>query len=198
MKLNIPFYSQYSNSIEKEWQSRSCAVLCLKMLFDFYGIKTEIANLIKEGLIISNDLAQKGKLFSGYTKEHGWGHDLLVILLNNHNLLSYRQDFRSMKIDLENKIFLKSEFEFIDQGVKKIEKQIESKKPVIVSVAKNIENKRKTGHVILITGFEKKREIVGFYFNDPEMKNESEGKDVFVNINDFKKVWKKLAIFVEK
>jgi hypothetical protein len=40
--------------------------------------------------------------------------------------------------------------------------------------------------------------IKGFYYNDPEMKEEGGGKDLFIEIDKFANGWKKLAIFLEK
>jgi hypothetical protein len=52
-------------------------------------------------------------------------------------------------------------------------------------------------HMIVLVGFEKEaEEIKGFYYNDSDYKDE-EGKDLFVDIDTFKKYWRKMAIFVE-
>ncbi len=53
--------------------------------------------------------------------------------------------------------------------------------------------------MVVISGIEEDDGgIRGFSISDPEEKNEAEGKNKLVDIRIFKKVWKKLAIFVEK
>jgi len=186
MKLQISFFSQYSKDITEEWQSRACAISCLKMILDFYNKKNDPMDLIKEGLIISEDLAIKGRSVSGYTKEFGWGHDLLVILLANQSIPAYRQEFKG-----KNNILMSF-------GIEKIKKCIENKKPVLISMAKDIRNPALTGHIVIVFGFEEKEGVLsGFYINDPEKKTELEGEDIFVKIEDFIIGWKKLAIFTE-
>ena len=182
MKIDIPFYSQYSDDIEKDWQNRSCAIVCLQMVLDFYKKESKFIDLIKEGLSISEDLEKKGRRTEGYTQEFGWGHELLIMLLKNNGVLSYRQDFKNPNF----------ESKYITLGLEKIRLNILDKKPVIVSMAKDINNPQTSGHMIVVSGIESDGEsIKSFYINNPE--NE-ENKNI--SIEDFKKVWKKLAIFV--
>ncbi len=187
MKIDIPFHSQYSDSIEKDWQDRSCAVLCLQMVLDFYGKKVEPMNLIKEGLEISELLKEKGREKDGYTRGFGWGHELLVILLKNNGVLAYRQDFKNSKFEKE----------YFELGLEKIRQNLLNKKPVITSIAKDINNPKTSGHMVVVSGFEEDSgEVKGFYIKDPEQKDSSENLDIFISLNDFKEVWKKLVIFV--
>ncbi len=194
MNLNIRYYSQYSDAIEKDWQDRSCAIVCLQMVLDFYENKIEPMDLIKEGLFISKDLIERGRETEGYTSKFGWGHELLVTLLRNHGLPSYKQDFRSVKFDLLNSSFLKSDFEFkiFEFGINKIKENLLNNKPIIISLSKDIDNKKTSGHMVVVYGFEEDEEkIKGFYINDPANIDNKK-----ISIEDFKKVWKRLVIFV--
>lgn len=189
MKFNIPFYSQYSEDIEHVWQSKVCALVCVKMVLEYFGIKSEIKDLIEEGLLISNELEKRNRFYDGYTKQYGWGHELLVLIIRNKNVLSYRQEFKNKD---NSEIFL-------DCGINKIIQNIKVDLPVFVSIAKDINNPKTSGHMFVISGIEEVNGIItGFYINDPEAKTEMEGKNKFMDIFDFKKGWKKLAIFVEK
>ncbi|MFA6797269.1 MAG: C39 family peptidase [Candidatus Paceibacterota bacterium] len=179
MKIDIPYYSQYSEKIEKDWQSKSCSITCLQMVLDFYGKKVEAMNLIEEGLKISEVLKEKGKEKDGYTREFGWGHELLVSLLKNNGVLAYRQDFKNFNFEKE----------YFELGLEKIKQNILDKKPVIVSVLRDI---KKYGHMFIISGIEIDEEnMKSFYINDPE---NIDNKNI--SIEDFKKVWRRLAIFV--
>ncbi len=185
MKLDIPFFSQYADTVAAEWQSKICAIACIKMVLDFYGKKIEPMKIVEEGLVISKKLAESGKPQSGYTSEFGWGHDVLIYLLLQNEILAYRQEFKGNDA-------------FAALGIEKIKNQLLIKKPVMVSIAKDILNPKTSGHLVLIVGFEEENGIVkGLYINDPEKRTESEGKGIFVSREDFLKRWKKLAIFTE-
>ncbi|MFA6939029.1 MAG: C39 family peptidase [Candidatus Paceibacterota bacterium] len=189
MKLDIPFYSQYSEEIENIWQTKVCAIVCVKMVLDYFGIKTETRDLVKEGLLISKELEKRDRVHDGYTEQYGWGHELLVILLRNNNIPSYRQEFKNLDHS-EN---------LLGFGINKIISNIKAGLPVLVSLAKDINNPRTSGHMVVVSGIEECGDVIkGLYINDPEAKSDADGKNKFVNISDFKKSWKKLAIFVEK
>ncbi len=185
MKLDIPFYSQYSEDIENIWQTKACAIVCVKMVLDYFEIKTGINGLIKEGLLISKELEKRNRAHDGYTEQYGWGHELLVILLRNNNTSSYRQEFKNAD----------SSENLLDFGINKIINNIKAGLPVLISLAKDINNPKTSGHMVVVSGIDEGK---GFYINDPEAKTEIDGKNKFVDISDFKKSWKKLAIFVEK
>ncbi len=182
MNLDIKYYSQYSEKVDKDWQSRSCSIACLQMILDFYGKKIEPMNLIKEGLKISEILKEKGKEKDGYTREFGWGHELLVILLKNNGVLAYRQDFKNPNFEKE----------YFELGLEKIKQNLLNKKPVIVSILRDMEGLKPYGHMFVLSGIENDGEnIKSFFIKDPE--NES---NRIISIEEFKKVWRRLAIFV--
>ncbi len=185
MKLDIPFYSQYSEDVEKNWQTKACAVVCVKMVLGYFGIETETRDLINEGLFISKELEKRNRTHDGYTEQYGWGHELLVILFRNNSTSSYRQEFKSKdNLDI-----------FLESGINKIIDNIKAGLPVLVSLAKDINNPKTSGHMVVVSGIDEGK---GFFINDPEAKTEIDGGNKFVDISDFKKSWEKLAIFVEK
>ncbi len=181
MKLDIPFFSQYADQIASEWQSRICAIACIKMVLDFSGKEIDPMKIVEDGLIISKKLADSGRPLGGYTNEFGWGHDVLVFLLLQNEILAYRQEFKGNDM-------------FSMRGIEKIRRSIDAKKPVMVSLAKDIKNPKTSGHLVVVTGYDDQK---GLYINDPEKKTITEGKDSFIAIEDFIASWKKLAIFVE-
>jgi ABC-type bacteriocin/lantibiotic exporter with double-glycine peptidase domain len=194
MKIDLSYYSQYSDFIEKDWQRKTCGIVCLQMVLDFYKKETKPMDLIKEGLVITNDFIKGERKFDGYTKEFGWGHELLIIILRNHGVLAYKQEFRSIKFNLTDNSFSKSNFEsgFFDLGIEKIKENLLGNKPVIASLSKDFNNPKKSGHMIVISGFEYEgKNIKSFYINDPENIDNKE-----ISVEDFKRVWRKFAIFV--
>jgi hypothetical protein len=94
---------------------------------------------------------------------------------------------------LSDNSFSRSDFEFeiFEFGINKIKENLSNNKPVIISITKDILNKKTSGHMVVICGFEEDNmEVESFNIKDPEnIDNKS------ISIEDFKEVWKKLAIF---
>lgn len=108
----------------------------------------------------------------------GWIHDKLLELAKSYFLQVFRK-----------------EFDDTEEGIKFIIEFLKQHGPVIVSLKTKkflpeFENKF---HQIVLTGYEKN----GFFYNDSDYQNE-EGKGLFVKLSDFKRYWRKLAIFVHK
>ena len=177
MKLEVPFYSQFSDVTLDEWKDRACAPTCLKMVLDFLSegkFEKGIDDLIKEGLEIG-----------AYQEGIGWIHTGLVRLAHNHGFLGYNEEFRSLNKEIESG--------FIEKGIVKIKKTIESGLPVIISCSKNFDEFQKF-HQVILTGFDEN----GFYYNEPHKENKEEGSNQFVDFQTFRTHWRKFALFLSK
>lgn len=187
--LDIPYYSQHDDVKDEYWKSRSCAIVCLKMVLShFLNNSPIIEDLIKEGVYIK-----------GLTSTKDWIHDKIVMLARNHGLNSYRQEFKSMTINVDEFKEFDSEYseKMLKDGLVKIFNSIKNSQPVMVSVGKKFEEEKKF-HMVVLVGYKisNERGIEGFYYNDPDYYN-NEGKNLFVDIEIFKKHWRRLAIFIE-
>jgi len=201
--LKVPYYSQFQEIKNEEWKSRACSIVCLKMAFDFllqqsetisnpsnsksdFGTQIDADELFKESEEIQQSLLSK-KLISEEQAKNGRTHDTLVFLTHNHGLPAYKEEFKSLNLEFSEKMF-----EF---GISKISKSIENEKPVLVSVLPGL-SEGKSFHTILIVGTQKENEkITGFYYHDPDAKNERL-ENQFLNLENFKKFWRRLTIFV--
>jgi uncharacterized protein YvpB len=127
MKLDVPYYSQYRDIKDENWQRRACGLVCLKMVLDFHEAETpEINELLKLAL-------EKG----AYHETNGWIHDKLLGIAESFGVAAYRKE--RLKNEDELKVFL-------DKG-----------NPVIVSISAQrflpeFENKF---HQIVLTGYDK-------------------------------------------
>lgn len=192
MIIDIKYYSQHRDVDDAYWQPRSCSIVCLKTVMDFYasdraGKKIpQISDLIKEGVLIG-----------GFGKD-GWLHDSIVMLAHNHGFSAYRQEFRSMDIDYENEKMISGTFEekISKDGIDKFLRYLNSKKPVIVSVVKKFKEEDKFHTVVLVGYEEKEGNIIGFYYHDPDANGVEDGAGQYVDIDTFKKYWRKFAIFI--
>lgn len=185
--IDVPYYSQHRDVSELHWKKRSCGIVCVKMILDF----------LKPELPVSIDaLIDEAVLMNGYTA-HGWSHDALVNLFHNHGQHAYREEFKSMHIDVQKRTKQPSAYEslLVRNGISKIVHMLRKGKPVIVSVEKGFDDNTST-HLIVLTGMlDTPAGCEGFFYNDP---NSVDGvkKHVFVELSKFRTYWRKLAIFV--
>jgi len=190
MKLNVPYYSQQEDVVDEPWKSRSCGVVSLAMVMKYFGIEfQDIDSLIREGLIIG-----------AHEDGIGWKHDGLISLAHNHGLAGYREEFRSVIVDIVNKLFSASNFEekLLEQGIAKISHAIESKDPVIISLDSAFYGSNDS-HLVPLVGIKKEEnKVSGFYYHEPNPKDNNPPEYRFIDIEQFRKHWRKMAIFVSK
>lgn len=172
MKLQAPYYSQFIDVQDKYWMPRACLPTCLKIILA-YNKKADDISL--DQLIL--DLNTKG----GYGKS-GWFHDHIVEYAKGVGLYAYREEKMNE-----------------DKGVSEIKKTLDEGNLVIVSVIKFILGQTKF-HTVVLLGYEEKAGVVsGFYFHDPESTSDDRNREpIFVDIETFKRQWRRMAIFIEK
>lgn len=183
MQLNVPYYSQYRDIQDENWQRRACGLVCLKMVLDFYGVETpEINEFLKLAL-------ERG----AYHDPNGWIHDKLLEIAESFGIVAYREE------DIKNE--------------EKLKISLEKGNPVIVSISaqrfsSKFENKF---HQIVLIGYDENGYFYNdsdYQGDDPKLTvpNQSEidgqvgqgGKGLFVSAEKFGKYWRKMAIFMHK
>ena len=178
--LNIPFFSQLDDSVPEEHKRSVCALACTKMILNSRGSILAFEDLYTESQAV------------GHKECAGWTHETIIRLLRNHKVLAYRQEFLAHSIDLiigVGQVAPHTE-DFVEKGITKIKKSIDENNPVIVSVKANFSN-NKEDHMVLVVGYENDTLIT----LDPILN--SGQNPLKVSIEEFKKFWKKFAIFVE-
>lgn len=178
MRLDIPYYSQYRDVTDPEWQKRACGVVCLKMLLDARGLETpSLDEMIQDGVTL------------GAYSENGWLHEGLIALGTKYGGELYRKEFRKKDTDPETALKLNHE------GIDTILHELEAGRPVIISAIKNFEISNKF-HMVLLVGAEIEEGVVkGFYYHDPDSYTENKGAYQFVSMSIFSKTWRRMAIF---
>lgn len=181
MRLDIPYYSQYRDVTDPEWQKRACGIACLKMLLDARGTETPLLDeMIKNGVTL------------GAYSEHGWLHEGLIALGAQYGGELYRKEFRKKDADPETAARLNRE------GIDTILQELEMGRPVIISAIKNFEISNKF-HMVLVVGAEIEEGVVkGFYYHDPDSYTETKGAYQFVSMGTFTTAWRRMAIFSKK
>ena len=75
MKIKVPYYSQYLDVINPEWQSRACGIVCLKMLLESRGVQTPSLD----------EMIEQGNMIGAYG-ESGWKHNGLIALAYQYGI----------------------------------------------------------------------------------------------------------------
>ena len=177
-KINVPYYSQYTDVKDEYWKPRACGVLCLK----------SVLNLFNQKDLTPDEFIKYAVEKNAYGK-NGWIHQGLVDVAKDFDVVLKRKEFRS-----ENK---KEQKRLSKEGVREIKNSLKKDKPVLVSVVKRFSETDRF-HMVVLTGFKTNFGMLkGFYYNDTDYQNAEEGKDVFVDIVTFRKYWRRLAIFVK-
>lgn len=172
MKLNAPYVSQHLDVSGDYWQKRACGMTCVKMVLDF----------LKKDAPLLDDLIWQGVRIDGYGPS-GWLHNALVSIFDMHGIRAERKEFKN---------------ELFEFGLSEIMHSLEKGIPVIISAVKKFEIMDKF-HMVLLVGFEKEAGVIqGFYYHDPDAEMREEGMNQFVSFEQFKKHWRRLAIFVRK
>ncbi len=176
MKLSVPYFSQYVDVQDESRRAQACSITCLKMVLEYYGAAAPSID----------ELFLEGEAIGGMT-DKGWKQDAIVMLLHNHAVPAYREEFRSVNEEELEKLY--------NLGERKIIDSLQSSNPVFVSVF----SKNGGYHLVLFIGVEiNGKNIKGFYYHDPEAHTKEEGKGQFIGIEDFKKGWRRMAIFPYK
>ncbi len=151
---------------------------CLKMTLDFLGAGTPSLD----------EMIQKGVSMDGYGPS-GWIHKPLAELAQTFGKTIEPTEFRSSD-EAESETLL-------NKGIITLVRSLAEGAPAPVSVVKEFKYADKY-HMVLLVGAETSRgALEGFYYHDPAANSADEGKGKFVDIDTFKKYWRRMALIVK-
>lgn len=201
-KLDVPYYRQVDikSGLNSYLQNRSCGILALKMVLDYYRL-----NLKKPTLDLA-ELFEKALKNGGTNGIGDWYHSTLVKTAIDYGFKSWRRSWRPADRDKdffrsegvnENSIALWEE-QTKAESIPSLVSSVKKKCPVIVSVAKNFEMIDKNHDVVLVGFKMNKNSVTGLYFHDPyAVPTGKDNKDLYVPLDKFNGKWTYRAIFVE-
>lgn len=182
MKLEVPYYSQFVDVKDHNWNIRSCSGACVAMALEYLtGKKIDILEFMKEA-------SRAG----GYDIVNGMSHDYLIYFFEKEGLKSWRYKNEETKDRL--------------QSIEPLIENLRNKNPVIVSVSKFVLEQKKF-HLITLVGFEENKngEVTDFYYHEPEASVSDMQNDDMVggsfrkcDVETFKQYWRGRAVFIEK
>ena len=79
--LEVPHWIQFYDISDDQWQGRSCGIVSLAMILEYYGVQVDLNDLIEQGL-------EK----DGYIKGIGWKHQIICDLAREYGLKSQRTE----------------------------------------------------------------------------------------------------------
>ncbi len=203
LHLDVPYYRQNDPNgvLSKFWQERSCGVLALKMVIDYWRLKDELAPVDLQELFdraIAND---------GVDANGNWLHSALVKTASDYDLLSWRRMWRlssdqrrgAAASGVAGAALLRNEIQQQREALPTLVEALVQGSPVIISVAKNFDEVAKP-HLVVLTGVRRRTKLGAFegvFYNDPYSPTASDAKDRYVSISKFNEKWNYLAIFAE-
>lgn len=185
---NSFFCSQYIDISNEEWKDKGCSISSLWMAFKILkpGFDLSVDQVLEEGISINGF---KGGL---------WNHQSIAILVHNHGLGAYTEEFKSSPFGKDTE-YVESINEY---GVNKIFNFLKNNRDnnsctVIASVPKSFDHIDKPHSILLHNVLERDGEKY-FIYNDSEKLSREEGENLEVSLEEFKNKWRKLAIFINK
>jgi len=168
MRFKVPAYSQFLDVENKDWQGKSCGIVSLKMLFDYWHPKRELK---PEDF---DDLINEGLAFGGYIPGVGWRHKELAEIARGHGLEGQNFDWTNDHTDIA-----------FNKTIPHL-----TRHPVMASVHRDLKE-GESGHLVVLTGYEDGR----IFYNDPDSKKR---KDIerSVSLHEFLNGWKKRIIVI--
>lgn len=133
----VPFYSQFKDMGDIEWQKNGCGIASLAMVINFYH----------PGIVTVNNLLKAGIAAEAYLEDAGWKHDGLVLLAGKYDLKGSSYDLSNLDIDTAFSQF----------------KMVLKNGPVIASVHYKFDPKSSIPHLVVINGIDGNT----IYYNDP-------------------------------
>lgn len=174
--MEVPHFAQFIDVKDPLWQERTCAIISLIMVMEYYGKEVDINEAIEIGQKIK--VKDRTGIVGGYDPEFGWRHDAILGLAKHYGFDSFRTE---------------------NDTVENLIESLKKNQPVIVNIYKNFDPKN-GGHFAVLTGFysdDKAGEIISFYVNDP-VGRPYQHKNKGIPFGKFMQGWKKRAIYVKK
>lgn len=203
LHLDVPYYRQNdpNGGLSEFWQARSCGVLALKMVIDYWRLKND------QPPVELLELFDKAMANDGVDKDGNWMHSSLVKTAQDYDLLSWRRMW-SLSSDqrrgaaasgVDGDSLIRNEIQQRREALPTLVEALVQGKPVIISVAKNFDSVDKP-HLVVLTGVRRREKLgafEGIFYNDPYAPTASDAKDRYVSISKFNEKWNYLAVFVE-
>ena len=199
--LDVPYYRQNEpgNGLNEFWQNRSCGILAIRMVVDYYRIKKH------QEPIKLTELFDRTLKAGGVNDAGNWLHSALVESARTYGLIAWRRNWRLSSYG--TKMFKKEgadaeTLKIVDvqqsgEAIPTLISFLMQDYPVIISVAKNFDEIERP-HLVVMTGFriDKNGRVEGIYYNDPYTPSDDR-KNGYVDIERFQNRWNFRAIFVK-
>ncbi|MEX0932003.1 MAG: C39 family peptidase [Candidatus Saccharimonadales bacterium] len=201
IRLKVPFYSQFEkdNGLDRRWQERSCGILALRMIFDYYRT-VQGAPLVNLQQLLSDALE-----LGGVDKHHNWYHATLVRTARHYGFLAWRRSWIPSQRDVDwfkkegaSELSIKAWHQQLkEEAVYALSLEIVEGHPVVVSASPYFGEEQKA-HLMVLSGLRKDSNgnVEGFYYQDPYDKTQGPKKERYVSLEQFMKAWTFRAVFV--
>lgn len=166
-KLDVPYYSQYTDLTDKDQRLVACGMTCVHMALSFYG-KAQLS---------LDELVATGMREGGFGSS-GWLHDYLVSVFTKAGISCERRE------------------QMQDRDVDDVRGALDEGNPVIISGVRRFFDRR-IFHQVILVGYRESDggKLDGFYYHDPAALRAEDGQDLYAPLGTFLLDWRRMAIF---
>lgn len=172
---NIPYFSQWTDTHDEYWKSRTCTIACLASIIASRHPEEE-AQFRPLDTLVAEALALDAR-----DPNIGWIHERIVELAKQHGVQLTRREYKTG-----------NDTEDIARGFTEIDTALEHGGLVTLSVKRGWKDDG-TAHTVLVVG------KVGdeYVIYEPDAKSKDEGGVLHLSKENLAKYWRRLAIFAE-
>lgn len=89
--IEVPHFAQYIDVLDPYWKERSCAIVSLCMVMNYYGKEVDVHEVLELGLKQCE-----------YDPKVGWRHDVIVSIAKHYGFEAHRTENDSINTLLES------------------------------------------------------------------------------------------------
>ncbi len=172
---NIPFFSQWGDTEDEYWKSRTCTLACLASIISAQHPEQE-ATLRPLDVLVAEALA-----LSARDPNVGWIHERIIVLAKNYGVALARREYKG-----------EDEAENLMRGFTDIDTALKNEGFVILSVKRGWKDDG-TPHSVLVVG----KEGEDYVLYEPDAPSKDDGGIVRIAKEDLARYWRRLAMFAE-
>ena len=172
---NIPFFSQWGDTEDEYWKSRTCTLACLASIISAQHPEQE-ATLRPLDVLVAEALA-----LSARDPNVGWIHERIILLAKNHGVAFARREYKG-----------EDEAENLMRGFTDIDTALKNEGLVILSVKRGWKDDG-TPHSVLVVA----KEGEEYTIYEPDATSKEEGGVVRISNATLAQYWRRLAMFAE-
>jgi hypothetical protein len=172
---NVPYFSQWADTMDEYWKSRTCTLACLASIISSKHPEQE-ASLRPLDALVEEALALNAR-----DPNVGWIHEHIITLAKQHDVELARREYKTGDIATN-----------LQQGFSDIDTALKNGGFVILSVKRGWKDDG-TPHSVLVVG----KEGEEYVLYEPDAQSKEDGGIIRLTKEALAPYWRRLAMFAE-